>query len=206
VFPLNLLIFLLSANLTFYILFTLYFDVIKIRNRVKSSDSPRPPAWDNELVTFLTTTTSMLMWLLFVIIPINYFLNNNLLVEDTILFDFEPLLFVSQFLGIIMISIGSLIAFFGRKARGSSAIGWGIPEKLTTAGIFRFMRHPLYSSYCFYFIGFFLVIPSLFIMYLLAGIYGYYKTTLYEEKLLVEHFGDQYSDYMKGTWRFFPKF
>ncbi|MHA1992041.1 MAG: hypothetical protein ACW981_10655 [Candidatus Hodarchaeales archaeon] len=52
-FPLNLLIFLLSANLTFYILFTLYFDVITIRNRDRSSDSPRPPAWDNELVTLL---------------------------------------------------------------------------------------------------------------------------------------------------------
>jgi protein-S-isoprenylcysteine O-methyltransferase Ste14 len=204
-FPLNLLIFLLSANLTFYIIFTLFFDVRLISFRDRAVDSPKPSAWESDLVGFLTSTTSLLQWLLFVIIPVNYILNRSLILAELLLFDFEDLLFLSQLIGLILISIGSLIAFLGRLARGRDAIGWGIPKKLVTSGIFRYIRHPLYSSYCFYFIGFFLIVPSLFTMYLLTGIYGYYKTAQYEEKLLIEHFNDQYTDYMNIAGIFLPK-
>lgn len=111
-----------------------------------------------------------------------------------------------QLIGIVLISVSTLIAILGRLARGKYAISWGIPAKVVNTGIFRYIRHPLYSSYILYFIGFQLLFLTPFLTPLLLGIIGYYWTAIYEESILVERFGEEYSSYMGKTKKFIPFF
>lgn len=100
--------------------------------------------------------------------------------------------------------IATIVACWTRITRGIRAIPWGIPEKLETEGIYRWIRHPLYTSYFLYYVGFMLVFQSLIFLPLFLGIPGYYWTSLFEEELLVTHFGEQYLNYQEIAGRFFP--
>ena len=55
------------------------------------------------------------------------------------------------------------------------------------------------------FTGFFLVWSSVFAVFPLFAILGYYRVTIDEEKLLVERFGEAYREYQRNTGRFVPK-
>ena len=105
-----------------------------------------------------------------------------------------------RIVGSVFLSSATIIIFFGRKA-----INQRITGELIKEGIFRFIRHPLYTGYCLYFFSFFLLFPSIVTVFLLLGIYGYYKTAVYEEQTLVNHFGVEYTNYCKTTGRFVPK-
>lgn len=171
----------------------------------ENSKQEKPPAWNNKISMITTTIPSMYLWLLFILFPISAFLNEKILYDFVILSNLEPINDFLQFIGIVLIFAASFIAIVGRINRGSNAISWGIPNKLTIHGIFKYIRHPLYSSYCFYFIGFNLTYQSIILLPLLIGIYGYYKTSIYEEKILLEHFGENYKEYIKKTGKFIPK-
>jgi protein-S-isoprenylcysteine O-methyltransferase Ste14 len=96
-----------------------------------------------------------------------------------------------------------------------SSIGSGITpvsttrkeHKLVTNGIYRWVRHPLYTIGSFLFISFGLMADNWFIILLgvLAFIVMAIRTPK-EEANLIEKFGDEYRDYMKRTGRFLPKF
>lgn len=95
-----------------------------------------------------------------------------------------------------------------------SSIGSGITptsatrkeHKLVTDGIYRFIRHPLYTIGASFYISFGLMADNLFIMAMgvLAFIAMAIRTPK-EEANLIEKFGDEYRDYMKRTGRYFPK-
>lgn len=95
-----------------------------------------------------------------------------------------------------------------------SSIGTGITpvsatrteHKLVTHGIYRWVRHPLYTIGSSMFVSFGLVADTWFIILLgvLAFIVMAVRTPK-EEANLIEKFGDEYRTYMKHTGRFFPK-
>lgn len=77
--------------------------------------------------------------------------------------------------------------------------------ELIDKGIFKYIRHPLYSSLLFLTWGIFLKNPSfeLFIISLLSTI-SLYLTAIFDEKECIIYFGEKYSEYMKRSKRFIP--
>lgn len=95
-----------------------------------------------------------------------------------------------------------------------SSIGSGITpvsatrkeHKLSTSGIYRWVRHPLYTIGSSFIVSFGVMADNWFIalMGVLAFI-GMAIRTPKEEANLIEKFGDEYRNYMKRTGRFLPK-
>ena len=109
-----------------------------------------------------------------------------------------------QIIGLILIGLGTSIASIGRISRGTKAISWGVPKELTKKWGFKIVRHPLYASYCYYFLGIPLAILNYILLPLVLGIFGYYYSAKYEEKILVQEFGDEYIEYQKEVGKLIP--
>ena len=79
-------------------------------------------------------------------------------------------------------------------------------HKLVTAGPYRWIRHPLYTLGLIYFGSLSLVAASWFL--LLVSTLSFVMVavrTPKEEQKLIERFGDEYREYMRGTGRFLPR-
>ena len=78
-------------------------------------------------------------------------------------------------------------------------------SELVDTGIFRYIRHPLYSSLIFLAWGIFLKNPGieLFLISVIATIL-LFLTALSDEKECIIVFGDRYRDYMRRSKRFIP--
>ena len=76
---------------------------------------------------------------------------------------------------------------------------------LVDSGIYKYIRHPMYSSLIFLSWGIFLknVTIELFII-AVASTACLFITALYDEKECMNYFGNSYHDYMKTTRRFIP--
>jgi Putative protein-S-isoprenylcysteine methyltransferase len=77
--------------------------------------------------------------------------------------------------------------------------------ELVATGIFKYIRHPLYSSLLFLTWGIFLkrITVELLVVALLSSLF-LYLTAVAEEKECISYFGDKYKDYMKRSKRFIP--
>lgn len=89
----------------------------------------------------------------------------------------------------------------------SPTVGTRKEHKLVTHGIYRWVRHPLYSVGTLLFLSFATIADSWFIavMAILAFILLAIRLPN-EEAHLIEKFGDEYHKYMKNTGAFLPKF
>ncbi len=94
-----------------------------------------------------------------------------------------------------------------------SSIGSGITptsgtrreHKLVTNGIYRYIRHPLYTFGSSLFVAFGMMADNWFIATMgIAAFIGVAIRTPKEEANLIEKFGDEYREYMKRTGRFLP--
>lgn len=80
-------------------------------------------------------------------------------------------------------------------------------HQLVTSGIYRFIRHPLYTTGFFLFVGLGLLSSNLLILFLsLVVLITLRARTFTEEQKLIEEFGEQYTSYMATTGKFIPKF
>jgi len=79
-------------------------------------------------------------------------------------------------------------------------------QTLVQTGPYRWVRHPMYSSYLALFVAAFLVSENVVIGFTGTAIILSLMTLRLrkEEALLIERFGDRYRRYMKTTRRFFP--
>lgn len=86
-----------------------------------------------------------------------------------------------------------------------SLFGFEKTTTLVTGNIFRYIRHPMYSSLMSLAWGFFFRDPSLLAMSL-AGLASVFLllTARADERECLAYFGDHYADYMKRTRRFVP--
>jgi len=77
--------------------------------------------------------------------------------------------------------------------------------ELVTSGIFKYIRHPLYSSLIFLTWGIYFKHPTIIMAFvaLLSSVLLWF-TAVGDEKECISFFGDRYSEYMKGTKRFIP--
>ncbi|MHA1652952.1 MAG: methyltransferase family protein [Candidatus Thorarchaeota archaeon] len=109
--------------------------------------------------------------------------------------------------GLAMLCAGIVLHMWSRVVRRADAASWIMEQdhRLITSGPYGAVRHPSYLSYMICFIGMFLLIPSVATAVLLIGIPGYYSIALVEERLLLDHFGTEYVEYMSRTGRFIPR-
>ncbi len=78
-------------------------------------------------------------------------------------------------------------------------------SRLITNGVYKFVRHPIYTGIILAFFGFAIITDSGYRLIISTFLFVlFYVKTLYEEERLMESFAG-YSDYKKRTGRFFPK-
>jgi protein-S-isoprenylcysteine O-methyltransferase Ste14 len=112
-------------------------------------------------------------------------------------------------LGIVTLC-GALLLFY--RSHADLGKNWSISlqirdeHRLVTSGIYRFIRHPMYTSFFLLAIAQVLLLPNWFAG--LAGLVG--VTILYafrvrqEERMMLERFGTDYQAYMARTARVIP--
>ena len=77
--------------------------------------------------------------------------------------------------------------------------------RLVTAGLYKFIRHPMYASLLFLGWGMFLKeINPLTISVIIIITIAVFITCKVEEKEMIKRFGDEYKDYMKKTRLWIP--
>src|SRR5262249_42352077 len=77
---------------------------------------------------------------------------------------------------------------------------------LYTKGLYRFIRHPIYTGFALVFFGHqitFMFMPGLIIWLALLASFIHTRIRV-EEEMLVEQFRDGYLEYQKRTWKLFP--
>ncbi|MBD3192468.1 MAG: hypothetical protein GF308_17650 [Candidatus Heimdallarchaeota archaeon] len=197
----------IGGNALLYLLIHLPLDLLTLINKheKRKEEAEDYPAWEEgrTIMKIITVFTSLYFWLFFLGWPILHLLkwDNFILFFN---FQIPKVGEALQYMGLILIGAGTLIACIGRIARGVKAISWGVPKELTTNLGFRIVRHPLYASYCYYFLGIPLAMLNFLLLLLIPGIIGYYFTAKYEESILIHEFGEQYEKYQRKVGMFIP--
>ena len=110
-------------------------------------------------------------------------------------------LFISITVGIILFIIGTIVYFKWEIFWFKTYNG-----QLVTSGIFKYIRHPHYTSLliiCFGLAFFFYSIFALIVAF--SAIPIIIISIIDEERLLVKEYGDKYKNYMKKVpWRIVP--
>ena len=116
---------------------------------------------------------------------------------------------IFQLVGFVLLIIGVGIDIFARKEIGNnwtSGEEYQIKEnqKLITTGIYKYIRHPIYTGFALSFIGAEMVAGSWLFVAFFAYFISSYVQGKREEKILLGHFGEKYKDYMKKTKMLIP--
>lgn len=193
-----------AINLTIYLAISLPLDFVTYFRKNSESKSDNTKRLEINPMMIITFLVSGYMWLLFFFVPIDALIGFNIFSYQTSS-PFNTLNTLIQSLGLVTVFFGTLVAVWGRISRGRRAFSWGIPHKLEKEGMYRYIRHPLYASYCYYFLGFLMILQDILIIPLLVGILGYYELSKYEEAILIDHFGEEYISYQEKVGRFFPR-
>lgn len=122
---------------------------------------------------------------------------------STLLNEYIPFYAVRLWLAIIMLAIACYMAWTGMK------IVFGAEREkphVIRQGVFGVIRHPIYLSEVLLYLGLFLLSTSLASLAVIAVIFAFmHYISRYEEKVLLERFGDEYQQYMKDIPMYFPK-
>ena len=201
--PEEIISFYIFLNLLMYVGITIPLDIMTYRKGAKSRVKSEKPKSPRGMWAYTALILTGLIWLFFVLVPLTNLLSIQIFYFYSSAPSSEFFQFI-QMIGGIVILIGTCIAILGRISRWNRAFSWGVPNQLETKGIYSWVRHPLYSSYIFYFIGFPLLLLNLFLLPLVLGIPGYYYLSIYEESILLDHFPVEYAQYQKRVKRFIP--
>ncbi len=121
-----------------------------------------------------------------------------------------PLPFWLRWIGFFIGLAALLIFFWVLRSLGqnfSTTLTIQKDQTLVTDGPYHWVRHPMYTSFVWLWVGFFLISTNWFIG--LTGILGFVWAivvrTPKEEQMMIERFGDEYLTYMKRTGRYLPR-
>lgn len=130
------------------------------------------------------------------------FEDTNLLFKQKIYLLIVSIIFI--ILGLVVLIIAST-TFNLKEFLGFESATEKTQTHLVTKGIYKFMRHPLYTGTILLLSGYFLYAPTLsvLIFLILTFIYIEIGSRLEEKKLLIE-FGNEYAEYCKVVKRYFP--
>ena len=146
----------------------------------------------------------VLMWILIIVLyffiydSVNWFFKISLLDYDFVKIA-AICIMCFAFLLIIL-----FITTVGKSIK--NAVVSGEKSQLITSGIYRFIRHPVYTAFILGIFGTFLIIPNLLMLvFLLCTVVLMYGHSNEEEKVLTKIYGNEYEEYKKKAGRFFPK-
>ncbi|MHA2218352.1 MAG: methyltransferase family protein [Candidatus Hodarchaeales archaeon] len=138
---------------------------------------------------------------------VNPFLLVLAIEEHNILFN-TRLDFLS-WIGLFVYLLAAIIIVMARVNLGKQGIGILVvreDHELITTGLYKFLRHPMYSGTLLGVIGFAFVTQSVFVSLITFVLYFWiFKERLkYEENLLEEAFGEKYLKYKESSYRLIP--
>ena len=114
-----------------------------------------------------------------------------------------------RWLGVAMGAICDFLIFWLFRSIGSSispTVGTRTNHQLVMHGIYRYVRHPLYSVGTAFFLSFALMADNWFFAALAIGAFVLLAIRLpNEEAHLIARFGDDYRNYMRTTGAFLPR-
>ena len=113
-----------------------------------------------------------------------------------------------RYVGLLLYCIGVSVRLLALYALGeyfSAYVTLQRNHRLVRLGIYRSIRHPLYLSLLLAPTGFALIFASWLAVpiLLLASIFVLDRIAR-EEALLIEHFGEEFADYQRRTWKLIP--
>ena len=121
---------------------------------------------------------------------------------------FQP---VQGWLGLVLAAASLIMFQLTHRALGRN---WSVSldvranHQLITAGIYRTIRHPMYSAFWLWALAQAFLLPNWVAG--LSGIVGFgilfFGRVSREEHIMLDTFGDQYREYMARTHRIIPKF
>ncbi|MFA6468559.1 MAG: isoprenylcysteine carboxylmethyltransferase family protein [Bacteroidota bacterium] len=121
---------------------------------------------------------------------------------------YEPL-FALQIVGAILslLSIPMGVSVFTNIGKNiTDTVETRKHHQLVTSGIYRYIRHPLYTTGILFFVGLGMLSSNWLILLLsMAVLISLSIRTVIEEEKLIQEFGDQYTQYARQTGKFFPK-
>ena len=183
--------------------------------RIKGKKLPKgiAPEVNKAILIFQQISNFIFMFILFLSVPflILFDLYHPLMDWTTIRFLF-PLSFNYFWLyliGIIIFTLGIIILIIARlEIKECHAFPWEPSKKgegFAQTGIYNIIRHPIYSSTFFLFIGYIIWFQSWLAIVCWIPFLLLIKSAFDEEKWLLKRFGKEYQTYMKRTGRFIPK-
>ncbi|GEM_PF-2308064 len=114
--------------------------------------------------------------------------------------------------GIVLILLGLVIASIGGRhlkiyGRSSEGLPRGTTDKLVTQGIYRYVRHPMFTAFILILVGLGLALNSITFTFFMAPVgifYILWFTYNVDEKEALAKFGDSYRIYKKQVPPFLP--
>jgi len=119
--------------------------------------------------------------------------------------------FLAQYVPLYIRLFTAAVIFFIAARTARKGLQVVFSEKRETpyvirTGVFSRVRHPIYLAALFLYIGFILATFSLACLVLWVGILIFYNyIAVYEEKLLQQQFGQEYTDYCQDVPRWIPR-
>ncbi|MFW9853953.1 MAG: methyltransferase family protein [Candidatus Thorarchaeota archaeon] len=94
----------------------------------------------------------------------------------------------------------------GRQGTGTLVVREN--HELVTTGLYKYLRHPMYSGTLFGVIGFALISQSIFVSLItfVLNLWIFKKRLKYEEDLLEKAFGEKYQKYKASSYRLIPSY
>ena len=118
----------------------------------------------------------------------------------------EPLM---RWGGIILFGAGVYLLWASHHALAQQwtwDIGLREDHQVVRQGIYRFIRHPMYTAFGAWIIAMPFITQSLLGVFPFIGLGGLYWRASVEEELLTRTFSDEYEQYRKQTGMFLPRF
>jgi protein-S-isoprenylcysteine O-methyltransferase Ste14 len=121
-----------------------------------------------------------------------------------------PLLFWLQWFGFFLGLIALTIFFWVLRSLGrnfSTTLTIHKDQTLVTRGPYRWVRHPMYTSFILLWVGFLFLSGNWFIGLsgIAAFVWAIIVRTPREEQMMIDRFGTEYIVYMSGTGRYLPR-
>jgi protein-S-isoprenylcysteine O-methyltransferase Ste14 len=115
-----------------------------------------------------------------------------------------------RWLGVALFALAALLLHLTHQVMGRSwtpTLGLREDHKLVTDGIFQYIRHPMYAAHQLWAIAQILILANWIagFSFLVPQILQYWFRVSDEEEMMVEHFGEDYQDYMEKTGRIIPR-
>lgn len=103
----------------------------------------------------------------------------------------------------LLIEIASRMVLSSKRIMGSSEFSKN-KDRLVTTGIYKYARHPRHVEHPLWFLGLGLMFSSSFLIWFSAYLFiSLVVATYFEEKELIQRYGQEYTDYKRKTPAFF---